>query len=563
MKKNILALSLFFLTGTTFAQSPNWLWAKQIGGNGYDAGYYITVDAIGNIYTAGTFDDTVDFDPGPNIFNLFSSGGGDIFIYKSNAAGNFLWAKSMGGPDAEYPNNIAIDGSGNIYTTGPFENTADFDPSSGTYNLTSAGSKDIFISKLDSSGNFIWAKSMGGTGVDESYFLNFDALGNVYTTGWFNDTADFNPDGSIYDLTSNGMTDIFISKLNNNGNFIWAKSIGSTAGDYSNSIAIDDSGNIFTTGLFQNTVDFDPGMGLYNLTSAGDNDLFISKLNSSGDFIWCKSIGASGADAGYSLTIDDSTNIVVIGDFQETIDFDPGSGISNLTSAGNYDIFIAKFSNSGNFIWAKSIGGSASDSPYGIATNATGNIFITGNYEGTADFDPSTALFEMTSFGSKDFFITKLDASGNFIWATATGGSDYDFVWSITVDASDHVLITGEYYSPFIDFDSYNLGNTNKTGSTDDIFIGKLDNIFNGIENVLENKDLTIYPNLTNNNVNVKAATKLFGVVYTIYDTNGKAVLTGQIKSENTLIELDKLPCGIYLFSVGENLKHTFKVIKE
>src|SRR5688572_9515122 len=161
----VLLLFMFFsVLNTINAQSNQWIWAKAMGGTEADRGQSIILDASGNIYTTGFFEGTADFDPGAGTFDLTAEGDQDIFITKSDNSGNFEWAISMGGTNNEVGYSITIDASGNIYTTGSFEGTADFNPGAGVFNLTSAGGTDIFISKLDGAGNFIWAKAMGGSG---------------------------------------------------------------------------------------------------------------------------------------------------------------------------------------------------------------------------------------------------------------------------------------------------------------------------------------------------------------------------------------------------------------
>jgi hypothetical protein len=174
----------------------------------------------------------------------------DVFILKIDSSGNFVWAKQLGGSGTDGGIFITTDSHNNIYTTGCFQGSADFDPGTGIYNLTSAGSYDIFISKLDSLGNFVWATSMGGTGADFGNSIALDATGNVYTTGYFQNTADFDPGSGTFNLSSFGNKDIFISKLDNNGNFVFAKSLGGTNDDQAYSVAVDDSGNVYTTGVF-------------------------------------------------------------------------------------------------------------------------------------------------------------------------------------------------------------------------------------------------------------------------------------------------------------------------
>jgi len=201
-----------------------------------------------------------------------------LFGLSNNANAQALqWAKAMGGYFSDIGQSIALDGSGNVYTTGYFRGIADFDPGAGVTNLTSAGSYDIFISKLDASGNFVWAKAIGGLTNDLVFSIALDGSGNVYTTGSFEGTVDFDPAAGFYNLTSVGNADIFISKLDASGNFVWANAMGGTDMENGYSIALDGSGNVYTTGVFAGTADFDPGTGVANLTSAGFYDIFVAK----------------------------------------------------------------------------------------------------------------------------------------------------------------------------------------------------------------------------------------------------------------------------------------------
>ena len=156
-------LFVLLMTGGSYIASAQLIFqsAKQMGGTGSDYGNSIVLDGSGNVYTTGFFEAAVDFDPGVGVANLTSTGAWDVFINKLDASGNFLWAKKLGGVGNDVAYSIALDGSGNIYTTGFFEGTADFDPGIGVVNLTSAGGWGIFISKLDASGNFLWAKQLG------------------------------------------------------------------------------------------------------------------------------------------------------------------------------------------------------------------------------------------------------------------------------------------------------------------------------------------------------------------------------------------------------------------
>ncbi|MCU0440201.1 MAG: putative Ig domain-containing protein, partial [Raineya sp.] len=466
----------FFLLTYIPTNAQVYSWAKSMGGLGSDRSYNIAVDASGNIYTTGVFRNTADFDPNAGTFNLTSTGGEDIFVSKLDASGNFVWAKSIGGTSNDQGNSIVVDASGNVYTTGFFQGTADFDPGTGVFNLTSAGSYDIFVSKLDASGNFVWAKSIGGTSLDFSNSIAIDASGNVYTTGIFEGTVDFDPNAGVFNLTSASFFgDIFVSKLDASGNFVWAKSMGGFNDDQAYNITIDASGNVYTTGFFQGTADFDPGTGVFNLASAGSYDIFVSKLDASGNFVWAKNMGGTGFDQGNSIVVDASGNVYTTGIFRNTADFDPGTGVFNLTSAGFNDIFVSKLDASGNFVWAKSMGagGTNDDQGKGIVVDASGNVYTTGFFQGTADFDPDTGVFNLTSAGLDEIFISKLDPSGNFVWAKSMEGTGFDQGYDIAIDASGNIYTTG-FFQGAVDFNpGLGVAGLNSQGG-DDIFVSKL-----------------------------------------------------------------------------------------
>ena len=410
------------------------------------------------------------------MYNLTSTGGSDIFISKLDANGNFVWAKQMGETGNDQGLSITVDASGNIYTTGIFRNTVDFDPGAGVYNLTAVVSNDVFISKLDANGNFIWAKQMGSGGNTRSNSIALDANGNIYTTGNFQSTADFDPGAGIYNLTSIVGNDVFISKLDANGNFIWAKQIECASTNWSNSIAVDASGNVYTTGYFQGTADFDSGSGTYNLTSAGSDDIFVSKIDILGNFIWAKQMGGTTSDRSFSIALDANGNSYTTGNFTGTADFDSGSGVYNLTSGGGQDAFVSKLDPNGNFLWAKQMGGTNNELAYSIAIDGNGYVYTTGYCQGIADFDPGAGVYNLSSSGGHDIFISKLDANGDFLCAASMGGAGHERSHFIAVDASENVYTSG-YFQGTADFDP-SMGNYNLTSAiSSDVFIVKVNTI--------------------------------------------------------------------------------------
>lgn len=399
---------IFILKLDAFGQ---FIWAKKLGGKQNDYGQAISSDKFGNIYTIGRFEGTADFNPGIDSFLLTSAGGGDVFISKLDSSGKFIWAKKMGGIEGDIGYCIAIDTKGNVYSTGHFTGTGDFDPGSEKYNLISSGYMDVFISKLDSLGNFVWARKIGGNSSSEALFIGLDGSGNVYTTGNFSGNADFDPSNSIYNLTAKGDQDIFISKLDNSGKFVWAKNFGGSSAfkmNHGYSLILDKMGYIYTTGYFSGIADFNPGKDTFNLISNGGSDMFILKLDLSGNFVWAKSIGSAGKDGGYGISLDSFGNVFTTGYFNGQVDFDPNKGIVNLTSNGVDDIFILKLNSVGNLVWVKGFGGDLNDEGTFITISKSGDIYTTGLFQSIIDCDPSSSVSNLTSTGGFDMFIHKM-----------------------------------------------------------------------------------------------------------------------------------------------------------
>ncbi|WP_445455983.1 SBBP repeat-containing protein [Flavobacterium sp. HNIBRBA15423] len=456
---------LTVLSTNSFGQ--NFEWAKQIGGADWDEGTSIKTDQNNNVYTVGLFSGTVDFDPSIGVFNLTSVGEKDAFICKLDAAGNFIWAKQYG--DNAFigeKSSLGIDPLGNLYITNSFLGTVDFDPGDGSFYLTSQGSdRDVFIQKIDVNGNFIWAKQIGGPFVPtfptpvHSTAIAVDTNGNQYLTGYFDGTIDFDPNPTFtFTMTSQyNASDIFICKLDTDGNFVWAKQFSGTQsqGGVGYAIVVDGSGNVYSTGTIGGTMDFDPSQNTFYLTSSAPSqtEIYISKLDPLGNFVWAKAMGPGEGSAiaidennniyssgwtpsgytpvinkhdsagtllwakqlgglnGQSIALDNIGNVYTTGFCFGTNDFDPGSGVFNLTG-GNSDSFISKLDALGNFVWAGLLTGTSQVWVNSLAIDMNNNLYTTGYFNETADFDPSFSIFNLTSPAiGYDIFITKLNVN--------------------------------------------------------------------------------------------------------------------------------------------------------
>jgi hypothetical protein len=380
---------------------------------------------------------------------LFLSNG----IYSQNP--QFEWVKNIYGSYATVvPASMEIDSVGNIYTSGGFIGTVDFNPSPNAgYTITSTFDKNSnFIQKLDSLGNFIWVKV-----IDFEYgglrIKGIDSDGNLIFYGNFKDSVDIDPSSTVHMLYSNGDYDPIIAKFSPNGNLIWAHSFGGPEEDNIRDLVVDDLGNIYTHGSFTDTVDFDPGSGVniqispYNTVNSPLPTAFIQKLDKNGNFVWVKIFQNSESyTGGVVISIDSYGSLYCAGNFSGNgVDFDPGLGIANPPS-NDAKMYIVKLDSMGNFVWARfptqMISYGWAD-PKDMTVDRFNNVYSTGVFQGYVDFDPGpdTLLLSDTLVDPNKPFIQKYDQNGNFLWAKSYGFRDVPM--ALATDSLGNVFTTG------------------------------------------------------------------------------------------------------------------------
>jgi hypothetical protein len=281
--------------------------------------------------------------------------------------------------------------------------------------------------------DWLWTAQGGGGSTDEGKAIAVDSSGNTYVTGAFNSTATFGE----FSLVSSGSSDIFIAKIDPNGNYLWATRAGGSGTDSGYGIATDSSGNCYVTGAFSSTATF----GETTLISSAGFEIFTAKLSANGNFLWAQRGGGNGNDYGRAIATDSSGNCYVTGYIQYGVTF----GAISFTGLGAFEVFIAKLDTDGNYLWAIPAGGGSTDYAWGIASDSSGNIYVTGYFNGTATFGTTS----LTSVGSSDVFVAKLDTDGNWLWAKKAGGSSLDVSMAIAIDSSGNSYITGSFWSDF------------------------------------------------------------------------------------------------------------------
>jgi len=481
----------------------NWLWAASAGGGGYDRGNGITCDDDGNVYVIGNFEGTSSF----GSTNLVSSGGRDLFVAKLDADGDWQWAVKGGGAQSESGNSIDFDGT-DIVITGIYRATGTF----GSISLVAKGNNDILVAKLDTDGDYLWAKgNTAGTSNDEANDIVALPNGSYAITGSFEGTCGFGDES----LVSSGSKDIFVAIIDNVGDWVSAYKAGGTLNNIGNGIDIDSDGNYIVSGTIIGTAVF----GSTNLISAGNRDIFVAKLSSSGTWTWASKAGGTSGDDSFGVIATDD-GIFCTGSYFVTSTF----GSDALTSAGGADIFVAKVNTSGTWQWAKSISGLASFADAaGIAEDSKGNKYITGSFYGKIQFGNTPTL---TSQGLSDIYVAKLNLYNQWEWAIRAGGTEQVTAADIAVDADDNLYVGGHYWG------TITFGSTSVTTSgLTDIFLAKINSSgewqwlksggssnFDECKAVKVHSDGSIYVSGThagriyfsNNNVNTRGNTDVF-----------------------------------------------------
>jgi hypothetical protein len=468
--KNVLCVLL--LTPVLLCgQSPVFSWAAGLGGTLIQQGESVTTDASGNVFTTGWFEGVADFDPGPGVTSLTCAGVRDMFLTKFDAAGNFAWVKRIGGSSSDAGMAVTTTSVGEILVAGYFSSgTVDMDPGAGTFNLTSSSGSGGFVLKLSAAGNFMWAKGLTGNNTAVFNDLALTPGGDIFLTGSFYGTADFDPGAGTDYYTSYGFRDFFLIKLNSSGTYQWGERFGGTNDEVGNALAVDGFGRVGITGNFKGTCNFDPFFTT-NMTTSGNQNAFVMCIFSSGALGWARQFSetANNYNDGLDIACDGASNFYCTGTFAGTC-YLPGH---TLVSNGGYDGFVARFDQQGSVRFFNKIGGPASDAVQGITIENGNFMTTTGTFSGTADFDPTSGTANLTASGLNDAFVWRCDTSGAYIWAGRIGGQNYDLGTAIFSDGSQNLYLTG-YYQSSSDMDPTPGSYTMTAQASADAFVIKL-----------------------------------------------------------------------------------------
>ena len=520
MKKLLLQFAFSAFSLTAFAQLPGFEWATTLensGENNYT--FALATDPAGNVYQTGTFRDTADFDPGAGENKHVSKGYGDCFVSKVDPDGNVLWVKTYGGTNPEYANTIILDSDGNIYISGTIDSSPfDFDPGVDSFMVT-IQQPSGYVLKLDPNGEFIHVFVLKYiqppqplTPTAESYCttIHIDGFSNLYIAGMFRGNIDLDPGDAELLLQSSSLNTYdwagFIVKINPQGNFVRASLIKAHVTSFAPVATImgirsDIAGNITVAGDFRGTMDFNPGNGVASLSSFlsttgsdSQEDIFLLKLDSAGNFNYVKQIGGQGYDYLRSFERDNAGNLIISGYFDGIADFDPSPSetlVSSEFTTVNSSYF-AKYDLNGSLVWAKNIGYGKS---FAATVDANDNIYVSGTFSNELDMDFTSGEYIITETGSAGMYVAKYDGNAGIIWAEAFSGSaNYNLIWTLKTDLSGN-LYAGGYFGFTADFDPGENEFPLTANSEEQSFLVKLGPAPLAVKENIKTTRLSLFPN--------------------------------------------------------------------
>lgn len=424
--------------------SPN-AWSRSFGDPMPQRAHAVAVDALGNIYVAGSFQGTLEV--GMNV--LTAESGEDIFVVKYDTDGGVRWARRFGHGGDQRATAVALDPAGNLVVTGDFSGTLDF----GGAPLTAQGTTDVFLAKLSAAGDHLFSESLTGAGSERAWAVAVGADGDVVVGGDF----DVDMGGS---MIAEGERDIFLIKFSAELEPRWSKHFGQIFEDVLLGIDVSITNEIALTGHSRSPLDFG-GEVLPPSGAEANEDAFVAVLDAAGEHVWSRRLGDITAQRGYDVRFTVDGELLVVGSFGGTVDF---GGIDHQATSG-YDAFLVKYDDRGDPLWVRSYGVSGDQQGYRVAVDRDNNVFIAGDFRDIVGFGGE----QWQSAGEWDLFLAKLDGGGNHLASHGFGDVLSQHVADMAVDTAGHPVLVGSYFG-VLDF---GFGYTHESAGADDPFVAK------------------------------------------------------------------------------------------
>lgn len=556
--KKIILLILFL--NALCAKSQSYQWTKSFANaspTSYSYTRGIKTDSQGNTYSFGSNQGTADLDPSPTVFNIAAG----YYLLKLDHDGNFVWAKEVGDINIV---SLNIDNNGDLLLTGVFNGVADFDFGVNEFLLNAGNpSGNIFVLKLNSNGDFIWAKNYGGIGIDGGTTILYDSNNNVIVSGIFGYTVDFSSGlgTQIFNANQGGG---FCLKLSPNGDLIWVKQITGYKIYVENS-AIDSNDNIYLCGSFGESINYvvngiPTSIPNYD-GSSYYNDGFIQKINSQGDTTWAYTIRGNNSDVVNCLSVDTNNNLIAYGhQGLSTIDYNPSSQV-NTIPANSYH-FVLKFDANQNFSWVKGIGGNANRCFDLKVDNNNNSISVLGSFSGQVSFDPGSGLGipNVSGSGYDNIFILNLDSNGNYNWGTYQVINASNFIAKMDINNSN-LYVTSSFRN-ISDFNPLSTHDYITSSGQSDNYISKF-NIGNLTTSSFNKSKVYLFNNPVENILQLSFDSEGTKEIQ-VYNSLGIMLETKSISSDFIAINTANYPSGVYFVKCKiDTEEQTIKVVKK
>lgn len=542
---------IFTLSFTSLQAQPPVLWTGQIGGAAWDQLSSSHMDSQDNLYTAGSFAQTADLNSDTATSNFTAQSGTDGFVTKADQNGNHQWAAAFHSQGSCIINGVTTDVSNNVYVAGTFSTDIDVNPDPNTTTtVTGQGGDDMFLVKLDAAGNYIWHHTFGQASSQRIQKIASDSQNNIYIAGLFSGDIDMDPGAGTH-IISSGITldlDMFLAKYDSAGNLQWANAFG---GDlYTETIHdlhVDASGNIYFSGEFADSLDFDPDTTTYILTGDPSVDGFSAKYNTNGELQWALhfySVSLSGVRATQPLP---NGNVLITGTFRDQIDLDPGTGNAIENTQGNNDVFAVFIDSNGVYQSHFTFGDPGIQTSMGIEVSTSGRVFIHGAFNGTVDFDPGSGTASSAAQGNSDSYILEIDQSGNYVDHWIISGSIFTYMYFLNSDANDNLYMSIAA-SADVDLDPGPGTVTQTSFGNWDIHLAKLGTgTFAGRsgQGWLGDAGMVVYPNPAGDRVSVEIMGEWPNEI-SLYSADGVEILRVDMRGAKAELDLSDLPSGIY-----------------
>jgi len=519
----LFTLCLLF-ENLSFSQTGNFNWVNKAGGILLDASRSVTTDSENNICITGEFEQAAIFD----TINLTSQNF-DLFVAKYNESGELIWVQQATSSNDLFSRTIATDSKNNVYIAGNFLDSLFIGDTIATSTINI---KTAFLAKYNSNGQFLWVRTAFSNSFATAYSIAVNANDEIYVDGMFEDSLTFSNNITLYNLPF--VHSVFVAKFDDLGNLIGARKIAGLDCVHSSFIYVDNYNNYYINGLvFDNA-------NIGNITIYNTNGLnFIAKYDNNDNFVWVKQMQGTFIN---SISTDNDTNIYLSGTFYGLATI----GNQNIVSNGNSDMFIAKYTPSGNFVWAKQAGSHNDDDCLTMCKAINNEFYIGGTFNGTAFFDNDSVV----SVGGNDMFIAKFDSSGSFFFAKSFGSVNNDYCYSSAFSNSEKLYATGTFNNILF------WENDSLTGyGSDDIFLTQMNDVLvnNSLQNY--NTDCIVFPNPTNNFINIIFHNVNYNVTLQLIDLYGKVIYQIAIILNSNCtykqIDLSSLQKGIYVLKIS------------